>query len=242
MRTQMTMLGPGMYSQSTGPCSDCGGSGEQIDEKNKCKNCNGKKVVKEKKVLECQVDKGAPNGEKYVFHGESDEHPDREAGDVVIVVNEQPHKVFKRRGADLFMEKEITLLEALTGVDFLVDYLDGSQFRVQNKPGQVIKPDSLMTIEEKGLPFHKNPYKFGNLFILFSVKFPDTLNKDQMTKVTTTLADQKTKKSNDVDMDEAEVCTLIEFDESQKNTHSGGGTSGRDSEEEEEEDPRMRGG
>lgn len=27
MRTQMTMLGPGMYSQSTGPCSDCGGSG-----------------------------------------------------------------------------------------------------------------------------------------------------------------------------------------------------------------------
>jgi DnaJ homolog subfamily A member 2 len=22
------MIGPGMYSQSTGPCSDCGGSGE----------------------------------------------------------------------------------------------------------------------------------------------------------------------------------------------------------------------
>jgi DnaJ homolog subfamily A member 2 len=113
-----------------------------------------------------------------VFHGESDEHPDRETGDVVIVVNEQPHKVFKRRGADLFMEKEVTLLEALTGVDFVVDFLDGSKFRVQNKPGQVIKPDSLMTIEEKGLPFHKNPYRFGNLFILFSVKFPDSLNND----------------------------------------------------------------
>jgi DnaJ family protein A protein 2 len=28
MRTQMTMLGPGMYSQSTGPCSDCNGTGE----------------------------------------------------------------------------------------------------------------------------------------------------------------------------------------------------------------------
>jgi len=88
MRTQMTMIGPGMYSQSTGPCSDCGGQGSQIDEKDKCKNCNGRKVVKEKKVLECQVDKGAPNGEKYVFHGESDEHPDKDAGDVVIVVQE----------------------------------------------------------------------------------------------------------------------------------------------------------
>jgi hypothetical protein len=28
--------------------------------------------------------KGAPNGEKYVFHGEADEFPGIEAGDVVI--------------------------------------------------------------------------------------------------------------------------------------------------------------
>lgn len=59
-----------------------------------------------------------------MFHGESDEHPDREPGDVVIVVNEQPHNNFKRKGADLFMEKDITLLEALTGCDFLVDFFD----------------------------------------------------------------------------------------------------------------------
>ena len=55
------MLGPGMYTQSSGPCSDCGGTGEQIDEALKCKQCNGKKVVKEKKVLEVEVDKGCPH-------------------------------------------------------------------------------------------------------------------------------------------------------------------------------------
>lgn len=113
------------------------------------------------------VEKGAPHGEKYVFHGESDAHPDREPGDVVIAVQEQPHKVFKRKGADLFMEKEITLLEALTGVDFIVDYFDNQQFRVQTPKGAIIKPDSLMTVEEKGLPFFKKSYQFGNLFILF---------------------------------------------------------------------------
>jgi DnaJ-class molecular chaperone len=32
-----------------------------------------------------------------------------------------------------------------------------------------------MTIEEKGLPFHKNSYKYGNLFVLFTVKFPTSL-------------------------------------------------------------------
>jgi len=138
--------------------------------------CNGKKVVKEKKVLEATVDKGAPHGEKYIFHGESDQHPDKEPGDVVIVVNEQPHKMFKRKGADLLIEKEIPLLESLTGCDFVIDFLDGSKFRIKSKPGQVIKPDQLMTIEDKGLPFHKNPYKFGNLFVLFKIKFPENLD------------------------------------------------------------------
>jgi DnaJ homolog subfamily A member 2 len=135
MKTKMTMLGPGMYSQSTGPCSDCNGTGEQIDEALKCKNCNGKKVVKEKKVIEVEVDKGAPHGEKYLFHGESDEYPDCEPGDVIIVVDEQPHKVFKRKGADLLMEKEISLLEALTGCDFVVEFLNGTSFRVKSTPG-----------------------------------------------------------------------------------------------------------
>lgn len=101
----------------------------------KCKVCNGKKVVKEKKVLEVEVDKGAPHGEKYLFHGESDEYPDCDPGDVIIVVDEQPHKFFKRKGADLLIEKEISLLESLTGCDFVVEYLDGSSFRIKSTPG-----------------------------------------------------------------------------------------------------------
>lgn len=68
----MTMVGPGMYSQRTGPCDDCGGQGQTIDEKNRCKECLGKKTTKERKIIEVQIDKGAPNGERYVFHGEAD--------------------------------------------------------------------------------------------------------------------------------------------------------------------------
>lgn len=86
MVTKMRMLGPGMYTQSTGACDDCGGQGEQINNKDKCKTCDGKKVCKEKKVIEVTIDKGAPNGEKYVFHGEADEYPGTTAGDVVIQV------------------------------------------------------------------------------------------------------------------------------------------------------------
>lgn len=132
--------------------------------------------MKEKKILEVQIDKGAPNGEKYVFHGEADELPGTEPGDVVIQVNEEAHALFKRRGADLLIEKEITLLEALTGVDFVLTHLDGRKLRIKNKQGEVIKPEDIKTIEGMGMPYHKSPYKFGNLFVVFKVVFPEKLD------------------------------------------------------------------
>jgi DnaJ homolog subfamily A member 2 len=187
MRTVMQMLGPGMYTQSTRPCDECNGQGEVISEKDKCKPCEGKKVTKEKKVLEVQIDKGSPNGEKQVFHGEADEYPGIEPGDVVIQINEEPHELFKRRGADLLIEKEISLLEALTGVDFTITHLDGKKLRIKNKAGEVIKPDDIKTVEEKGMPLQKQPYKFGNLFVVFKVQFPDTLEAPQMSKISESL-------------------------------------------------------
>lgn len=52
-----------MYSQRTGPCDECNGAGEQVDPAKRCKTCVGKKIVKEKKTLKVEVDKGAPHGE-----------------------------------------------------------------------------------------------------------------------------------------------------------------------------------
>jgi DnaJ family protein A protein 2 len=42
--------------------------------------------VSEKKVLDVTIDKGAPHGERYIFHGEADEAPGMESGDVEVVV------------------------------------------------------------------------------------------------------------------------------------------------------------
>ena len=35
--------------------------------------------------------------------------------------------------------------------------------------------DDLKTIPDKGLPFHKQSFKFGNLFVMFKVTFPDSV-------------------------------------------------------------------
>jgi DnaJ family protein A protein 2 len=237
-----------MYSQQTGRCDDCGGKGETIDPAKMCKPCQGKKIKKEKKTIQVEVDKGAPNGERYTKHGEGDEVPDVEPGDLIIVVEEKKHKLFKRKGADLFMEKEITLLEALTGLDFVLTHLDARKIRIRNTPGEVIKPDSLFTVENMGMPFHKRVYQHGNLIIQFKIKFPTTIDakaagvlQGALAEVATSGAAKKAKKAAASDAtpdDVAETCELKEFKEDHRNTDHRGGQSGHhhDSEGEEEDE------
>jgi DnaJ family protein A protein 2 len=108
----------------------------------------------------------------------------------------------------------------LTGVDFQITHLDGSKVRIQNKPGEIIKPDDIKTVLGKGLPFHKQAFKFGNLFVLFKVTFPATLNKTQIAGIATSLS---TMKSPDVDMSTAETVMLSDYNETVRNTRATGG-------------------
>ena len=44
--------------------------------------------MKDKKIIEVEIDKGSPHAQKYVFHGEADEAPDVDPGDVIVLVEE----------------------------------------------------------------------------------------------------------------------------------------------------------
>jgi len=172
VRLIIKQLGPGMIQQMQTVCPECGGKGEQIKEEDKCGNCKGKKVVKDKKVLTVYVDKGMKHGQKIVFSGESDEAPGMEPGDIIFVLVEKKHDVFKRNGNDLYMETSIPLIEALAGFSFVVKHLDDRQLLVKSEKGEVITPDEVKMIPNEGMPKHKAPFEKGNLFIQFKVEFP----------------------------------------------------------------------
>ena len=70
--TKLVQLGPGMYSQSQGKCTDCKGQGETMKEEDKCKNCKGEKVIMVEKNLEVAIESGCPNEHDYIFTGEHD--------------------------------------------------------------------------------------------------------------------------------------------------------------------------
>ena len=72
----------------------------------------------------------------------ADEHPDADAGDVVFVLKQQEHADFKRKGADLFIERKISLVEALCGFTMELTHLDGRKLLIKTQPGEIVKPMS----------------------------------------------------------------------------------------------------
>lgn len=171
IKVQFKQTGP-MIQQIRSPCGDCKGKGEVIKEEDTCKNCKGKKVVKDKKVLQVYVDPGMVHGQKIVFSGEADEAPGMEPGDIIFVVSQKKHDLYKRQGNDLIMETNIPLIEALGGYAFTVKHLDDRILLVKSEKDEVITPGEIKVIEGEGMPTHKRPEQKGNLYIKFNIDFP----------------------------------------------------------------------
>ena len=73
--------------------------------------------------------------------------PDIEPGDIVIVLDEKEHPIFKRNGANLAIEMNIKLVEALCGFEKPITTLDNRTLIVQHYPGDVIKPSKCLRLE-----------------------------------------------------------------------------------------------
>jgi len=175
-RVHMRHVAFGLVQQIQEPCPTCGGEGEMIKPKDRCKDCSGKKLVEEEKELEVFVDKGMSHNQKITFSGEGDQIPGVTPGDVILVLQQQEHPVFKRNGHDLHMEKKIQLSDALCGFKYFISHLDGRVLLISSQNGQVIKPGDIRCIENEGMPHHKNPFEKGRLFIKFEIEFPTTMD------------------------------------------------------------------
>ncbi|KAA1478372.1 DnaJ-domain-containing protein [Dentipellis sp. KUC8613] len=178
VKVTLRQMGP-MIQQLQQPCDDCSGTGEIVNNKDKCKTCNGRKVVSEKKMLEVHIDKGMKGGQTIVFHGESDQAPGVTPGDVIIVVEEKPHDRFKRNENNLITEVEIDLLTALGGGQFAIKHLDDRALVVNIVPGEVIKHDALKVIHGQGMPSQRH-HEPGDLFVKISVEWPDHIDPDKI--------------------------------------------------------------
>ncbi|XP_062501778.1 dnaJ homolog subfamily A member 2-like [Corticium candelabrum] len=175
-------LGPGMVQQMQTACTDCHGQGEIIDDKFRCKTCNGQKVVQEKKVLEVNIERGMKSGQRIPLRKEGDQLPGTTPGDIIIVLQEKEHELFHRDEADLIIDHKIGLTEALCGFKMTVQHLDGRVLLLNYKPGEIIQPDCIRGVIEEGMPVYRRPKDKGHLYVKFTVIFPEShwIDADQI--------------------------------------------------------------
>jgi len=127
VKVQVVRMGP-MIQQMQSACDQCGGQGKSF------------KTKQDREVLEVMIQKGSPDGHKIKFAEMADEHPDADAGDVIFTLKQQEHPLFKRKGANLYVERKVSLVEALCGFELEITHLDGRKLLIKTSPGEIIKP------------------------------------------------------------------------------------------------------
>jgi len=211
-QVKVTQMGPGLIRQQNSVCSECRGAGESINPKDRCKQCNGMKVVREKKTLEVHIDKGMSDGQKIVFGGEGNQEPDLEPGDIVIVLDESEHPVFKRMKNDLLTTVNLELSEALCGFQKVIHTLDSRDLVITALPGEVIKHNELKCVLGEGMPQYKNPFEKGRLLIHFLVNFPTSIDPSIVPKLESCLP----ARLEQIVPDNAEEVTMVEMNPEQE--------------------------
>uniref|UniRef100_A0A8C4R1L5 DnaJ heat shock protein family (Hsp40) member A2 n=1 Tax=Eptatretus burgeri TaxID=7764 RepID=A0A8C4R1L5_EPTBU len=154
-------------------CTECNGEGELVEESQRCKACNGHKVIKSEKELEVHIDKGMHHGQKITFRAEGDQAPGVEPGDVILVLQEKKHEVFVREDNDLTIRCKVSLTEALCGCRIDLRHLDGRELLISYPEGIVIFPGCIRGVLNEGMPHYRNPFEKGNLNVKFEVEFPN---------------------------------------------------------------------
>lgn len=169
---QQTMFGA---MTSVRACSACHGEGKII--KDPCVKCGGKGVVRKNEKVTVQFPKGIDNGQakRVVGKGEAGEKGGAR-GDLLAVVYVKPHKLFTRKGSNLYLDYNISFVQAALGDEITVPTMYGDEkyaLRAGTQTGTVI------TLKNKGVPNVNNERIVGDLFVKLNVKVPTSLTERQ---------------------------------------------------------------
>ncbi|XP_047435314.1 dnaJ homolog subfamily B member 1b [Mugil cephalus] len=138
-------------------------------------NPDRRTIRTEEKILEVQIKKGWKEGTKITFPKEGDETPTNIPADIVFVLKDKPHPVFKRDGSDIIYTSKISLRDALCGCTVNAPTLDGRTVTVSST--DIVQPGMKRRVSGEGLPYPKRPDRRGDLIVEFEVKFPERLSQ-----------------------------------------------------------------
>lgn len=157
-------------------CPQCSGTGKVVF--NPCRKCSGTGVTRVKETIKVKVPAGVENGMQINARGEGHAAPQNGInGDLLVIIEEQPHNQLKREGVNLFYTRVISVTEAILGCEITVPCLDGP-YKLKLDPGT--QSGYVERLRGKGLP-SVNGYgsSRGDLYVKVLVWIPRKLSKSE---------------------------------------------------------------
>jgi molecular chaperone DnaJ len=156
------------------PCTACGGTGRVGNRA--CTICNGTGGKVSPKRLEVKIPAGVKDGSRIRIAGEGG--PGRAGGnkgDLYLVTKVLPHKLFERKGDDLYTEVPVPLATAVLGGEVRLPTLNGNlslKIPPETQNGKVFR------LAGKGMPQLGNA-NYGNMFAKAKVVLPTNLTEEE---------------------------------------------------------------
>lgn len=161
----------GSFSQIK-TCPKCQGSGQLPNKL--CSQCRGSGRVLKEKELKVNIAQGV-NDEQMIKLSKAGEAGERgaEAGDLYVRIKIAPHKNFERKGDDLFVKKEVNLLDVLLGSKIEIPTINGNKVYVE-LPADVSLKEKFRISGEGMTRF--GGFGRGDLYVDWEIKTPKKLS------------------------------------------------------------------
>lgn len=156
-------------------CPTCHGEGTFI--KDPCKKCSGAGRVRKTKTLKVKIPAGVETGRRIRLTGEGEAGlRGGPRGDLYVMMNVRPHKLFQRDGANLYCRVPITVTRAALGGDIDVPTIEGKRSSVKIPSGT--QTGQQFRLRGKGMSMLRSD-SHGDMYINIFVETPVNLNKKQ---------------------------------------------------------------
>ncbi|MEO0532455.1 MAG: molecular chaperone DnaJ [Cyanobacteria bacterium P01_A01_bin.123] len=156
-------------------CPTCNGTGEVIEDR--CETCGGSGQKEETKKLKITVPKGVDNGTRLRVSGEGDAGMrGGPAGDLYVYLFVNEDASFKRDGINILSDLKISYLQAILGCRLKVETVDGP-VELQIPPGT--QPNTVLTLENHGVPRLGNPVSRGDHLITVLIDIPTRVRPEE---------------------------------------------------------------
>jgi molecular chaperone DnaJ len=152
-------------------CPTCGGEGRIVREP--CTNCHGEGRLSGETTIKVSVPAGVSEGNYIPLQGQGNAgQRGGPPGDLIVLIEEQPHQYFSRSGDDIIYDLNIGFPMAALGGEIEIPTLTGKA-KLTIDAGT--PPGRMLRMRERGLP-HLNGYGRGDQLVRISIWVPEKLS------------------------------------------------------------------